>query len=384
MMAFQMRSVAIGWHVYAVTSSPLDLGLVGLSQFVPMLILSPFAGQLVDRVDRKKVLLWTLTIDAGLSLTLFWLANSPQLPVTLIYGCLMVAGAARPFAATAGQSLLPSLVPVVKFPKAVAWNATTWQIAGVLGPTVGGVLYASFGAPSVYLICAVLTVFALLFISRVTPGTQRYDRNPVSLNSYLSGIRFILEKRIILGAISLDLFAVLLGGAMALLPIYAKDILHAGPTGLGFLRAAPGIGAAITGLLLARFPVKKNTGSVMLVCVALFGVFTVAFGLSTHFILSTVCLFLMGAVDLVSVVIRSMMIQLMTPDEMRGRVSAVNHVFIGTSNELGEFESGVTAAWLGTVPAVVLGGLGTLVVVSLWTWRFPEFRRFDSIEATSA
>lgn len=380
MLAFQMRSLAIGWHIYATTQSPLDLGWVGLAQFLPMLVLSPFAGQIVDRVDRKRVLQWTLVIDGAISGVLFWLAYSHPGSVKGVYPCLILAGAIRPFAATSGQSLLPSIVSTEIFPRAVAWSATTWQIATVLGPVLGGVVYALMGPDWVYLTCALLTGGSGCLLTQVVNRPQHFEKGPVSLESYLTGLRFVMKNRIILGAISLDLFAVLLGGAVALLPIFAKDILNVGPAGLGLLRAAPGTGAVITGIILARYPIKHHTGTIMLACVGIFGIFTIGFGLSTHFYISLFCLFCLGAADLVSVIIRSVMVQMMTPDSMRGRVSAINFLFIGTSNELGEFESGITAAWWGTVPAVVIGGLGTLFVVFFWNRIFPEFRKCDRLE----
>lgn len=377
MLAFQMRSVAIGWYVYDTTQSALDLGLTGLAQFLPMLVLSPIAGQVADRLDRKQIVKWTLVADAAISAMLYSVTRSNHGSVRGVFLCLILAGAVRPFISSSGQALIPAIVPREGLPKAIAWNANTWHISMVVGPMIGGILYGWSNAAWVFLSSSVLTVTALLLLVRIHPKAQRREIGTMNFESYLSGIFFILKNRVILGAISLDLFAVLLGGAVALLPIIAKDILHVGPEGLGLLRAAPGLGAVITGVILARYPIRRHTGKTMLICVALFGLFTIGFGISTNFYASLLFLFLLGAADLVSVVIRAMMVQLMTPDEMRGRVSAVNFVFIGTSNELGEFESGLTASWWGATPAVIVGGVGTLAIVALWNKLFPELKSFD-------
>jgi hypothetical protein len=317
---------------------------------------------------------------ATLGAALLAVSRAGMSHVTPIYLVLVGVGVARAFLGPANQSILPTLVPTEHFGNAVAWGSSFWQVAMVLGPTLGGLLYAAFGgAAGVYALAAACSLGACGLVAAMRSRRAPAARSPVSLESLLAGVRYVRSNPIVFGAISLDLFAVLLGGATALLPVYARDILHLGPWALGVLRSAPAVGAAITALGLAIRPIEKGAGAKMFAGVAVFGAATIAFGLSRSFATSLLALALIGASDMVSVFVRSALVQLATPDAMRGRVSAVNMVFIGASNELGEFESGLTAQWLGTVPAVVVGGLGTLVVVAICAWRFPALRRVNRL-----
>jgi MFS family permease len=389
-VGMQMQSVAIGWQIYAITRRPLDLAWVGLAQFLPAAGLSLVTGHAADRFDRRRILLVCHAAMAMLSIALFTAARASSDHVAPIYAVLVGVGVARAFLGPANQSILPSLVKVAHFGNAVAWGASFWQTAMVLGPTLGGIAYAACGGPGpVYSIAAGCSIGAFTFVSsmsratgtRLATGTAR---SPTTADSVLAGVRYVWANEIVFGAISLDLFAVLLGGATALLPVYARDILHLGPWALGALRSAPAAGAAVTAVLLALFPVEHRAGVKMFAGVALFGVATIAFGLSRSFAASLIALAIAGAADMVSVFVRSALVQLATPDAMRGRVSAVNMVFIGASNELGEFESGVTAQWLGTVQSVVVGGVGTLVVVAIWAWRFARLRQVDRLNDVAA
>jgi MFS family permease len=379
-LGMQMQSVAIGWQIYAITGRPLDLAWVGLAQFLPAASLSLPAGHAADRFDRRKILLVCHALMASLSVALLVVAHTGTRNVGPVYAVLAVVGVARSFLGPANQSMLPSLVPVEHFGNAVAWSSSLWQSGTVIGPMLGGLVYGLAGAQTVYAAAAASSIAALSLVAGMQPPRPRGDGGGGSKrSSLLDGVRYVRENHIVLGAISLDLFAVLLGGATALLPVYARDILGLGPVALGVLRSAPGVGAAVTGVWLAAHPIDRGAGAKMLACVGLFGVATVVFGVSRSFTLSLVALVVAGAADMVSVVVRSAMVQLATPDAMRGRVSAVNMVFIGASNELGEFESGLTAQWLGAVPAVVLGGVGTLLVVAVWTALFPQLRRVDRV-----
>src|SRR6202522_1042289 len=398
-LALEMQSVAVGWQVYEITKSPLDLGYVGLAQFAPPFLLFLFAGHAVDRFDRRKLLMWCY---AGYGLcSAFLLAISWQAPRSAhsirpysIYVVLVLVGVVRSFSFPVSRAILPHLVPEEHFLNAVAWNSSTFQIATIAGPAVGGIAYAAFehyfkrGPEAVYAIAVAVSILsvALTLRIRLIPQSPEKElaasaarKEPMSLRTVLAGFHFIWVKRLILGSISLDMFAVLLGGAVALLPVYAREILHTGPWGLGLLRSAPGVGAALTAIVVAFRPLKGRVGPTMLWCVAGFGVCTIIFGVSRSLVLSLVALSLIGATDMVSIVIRGTLIQLGTPDEMRGRVNAVDMLFIGVSNELGQFESGLTAQWFGTVPAVVLGGIGTLIVIAIWAWRFPELRKADKL-----
>src|SRR5882762_3249232 len=383
--ALEMQSVAVGWQVYEITHRALDLGLVGLAQFLPGVVLFLVAGHAADRRDRRWLLLicyFGFILCSGLLLAI---TLRDMRSVHLIYGVLLLLGIVRCFNWPARRALLPQLVPVEYFSKAVAWNASTLQAAFILGPSVGGVLYAIFRGPSVvYGASLIASLIALAATLRIHSKSQARPAEEMSLITDLAGFRYVWREKVVLGSISLDMFAVLLGGAGALLPVYASDILNAGPWGLGLLRSAPGIGAAIMALFLAKRPIQRRAGAVMLWCVAGFGVFTILFGVSRSLVLSMVALLLVGATDMVSVIIRATLVQIATPDEMRGRVNAVDMLFIGASNELGEFESGLTAHWFGTVPAVVLGGVGTLAVIALWAWLFPELRNADQLHPASS
>jgi len=380
--SFQIAAVVIGWQVYALTGSAFDLGLVGLSQFLPMLLLTIPAGHVADRYDRRSVAgicQWLVAASAAaLAAAAFFGALTPG----LIFAAAAMIGACRTFENPAMAALLPALVGPALLPRALAFSASAMQTATILGPALGGLIYlagpdAAFGLVALYYASASLLVRSLR--PPATPG----HTGGRGLAEVLSGFAFIRAKPIVLGAISLDMVAVLLGGATALLPIYAHDILQTNSIGLGVLRAAPALGALLTSLVLARRPLKRAVGMKMLVAVAAFGCATIVFGLSHWLWLSLLALVAMGAADVVSVVIRSSLVQLETPDIMRGRVSAVNSMFIGTSNQLGEFESGMTAALFGTVPAAVLGGVGTLLVALVWSRLFPALRDVDTMPGSS-
>jgi hypothetical protein len=365
----------VGWQVYDITHRALDLGLVGLAQFLPGILLFLVSGHASDRFQRRHVLSACYAGFALCSGLLLILSARGPTAVHPIYLVLILLGVVRSFNGTASRSILPQLVPEEHFPNAVAWNATVFQAATILGPSLGGILYAAFHGPSaVYAMAMITGVGALVSMFRIKTRPQARRREPTTAKTVFAGLHFIWREKLILGAISLDLFAVLLGGAVALLPVYAREILHTGPWGLGLLRTAPGVGAALMAVALAHRPLRSRAGTALLWSVAGFGIFTITFGVSTSLVLSLVSLILLGAADMVSVIIRATLTQLRTPDEMRGRVTAVDMIFIGTSNEFGQFESGVTAQWFGTVPAVVLGGIGTLVVIGLWAWMFPELR----------
>ena len=378
-LALEMQSVAVGWQVYEITKRPLDLGLVGLAQFLPGFVLFLPSGHAADRFDRRKVLLWCyggFALCSALLLMVTFRAPS----VRLIYAVLVLLGAVRSLNWPASRALLPQLVPEEHFPNAVAWNASTFQAANIAGPAIGGVVYAFWRGPeAVYAIAILVSLVAMWLTFRITPRTAPRTREPISATTVLAGFRYIWRQKLILGSISLDMFAVLLGGAAALMPIYAREILRTGPWGLGLLRSAPGVGAALMAIVVAYRPIQRRAGLTMLWCVAGFGVFTILFGISRSLVVSLLAMVLVGATDMVSVIIRATLVQLATPDAMRGRVNAVDMLFIGVSNELGEFESGFTAQWFGTVPAVVLGGIGTLVVIGLWAWWFPELRNADQL-----
>jgi MFS family permease len=379
-VGIQMQSVAIAWQVYSITGRPMSLAWVGLAQFFPVASLSLLAGQAADRFRRRKILMLCQAAMAALSAALFVVARAGTTHVAPIYAVLVGIGVARAFLGPANQSILPSLVPVSDFGNAVAWGSSSWQVATVLGPTLGGILYATLGgAAGVYSVASCCGLGALALITAMSGRPAAASASARARSSIFDGVRYVRGNPIVLGAISLDLFAVLLGGATALLPVYARDILHLGPWALGALRSAPAAGAAVTAIVLALRPIEGRAGAKMFAGVAAFGAATIVFGLSRSFLVSLVALVVLGAADMVSVFVRSALVQLATPDPMRGRVSAVNMVFIGASNELGEFESGVTAAWLGTIPSVVVGGLGTLLVVAIWMLRFPQLRRIDRL-----
>jgi MFS family permease len=380
--AMEMQSVAVGWQVYEITRRPLDLGLVGLAQFLPGFLLFLLAGHTADRLPRNRIVAVCYCGFALCSLLLFTFTLHGVNSVRPIYIVVTCIGIVRAFNGPAGQSLMPQLVSAEDFPNAAAWSSSIFNTAIIVGPALGGVLYAwTGGAKHVYLIAAVSFLLAFVSALFIRTRTQQRPRAVASLRTVLAGFEFLWHNQIVLGAITLDLFAVLLGGAVALLPVYAREILSVGPWGLGVLRSAPGLGAVLMALLLAHRPLRRRAGAIMLWCVAAFGVATIVFGLSRSVPLSLFALLMVGSSDMVSVIVRSTLVQLNTPDEMRGRVSAVNMLFVGASNEFGQFESGITAQWLGTVPAVVWGGIGTLAVVGLWAWLFPQLRRVDSLAA---
>ncbi len=382
-IAFQIQGVAVGWQIYALTGSPFYLGLVGLAQFLPMFLLTLAVGHVADRYNRRMIVRLFQIVEglaaAALALGSFsgWQSKESILIVVFI------AGAARAFEAPTIQALVPGLVPAPLIPRAMAWFASAHQTATILGPALGGLLYTA-GPTAAYATASLLFLTASLLVALIRIERTAPNREPVSLRSLFAGIVFIRNQPVILGAISLDLFAVLLGGATALLPVYARDILAAGPVGLGLLRSAPAVGALTMSIFLARNMVEHRIGWVMSGAVVIFGVATIVFALSTSFVLSLGALAVLGAADVISVVIRSSLVQIKTPDEMRGRVSAVNSMFIGTSNQLGEFESGLTAALFGVVPAVLIGGVGTLIVVILWMRLFPQLVQIDSLKPDRA
>jgi MFS family permease len=381
----EMQSIAVGWQIYDITHRQLDLGLPGLAQFLPGVLLFLVSGQTADRFERRKVLFACYAGFATCSGLLLFNSLHGSRNVNAIYAIMLLLGIVRSFNGPATRAILPQFVPDEHLPNAVAWGSTTFQSATILGPSIGGLIYAASHGPSaVYAISMTFSATAMLSMLGVRPKSKQHPRHPITLQTVLVGIRYIWRKKIMLGLISLDLFAVLLGGCVWLLPAYARDILNTGPRGLGFLRCASGVGAAAMAILLAYRPLRRRTGVTMLLCVAGFGVFTILFGISRNFYFSLIALVLVGASDMVSVIIRGVLIQVVTPDEMRGRVNAVDMVFIGASNELGAFESGATAQWLGTVAAVVLGGVGTLLVTALWAWAFPEIRRTDRLPSSES
>jgi MFS family permease len=378
-LALPMVMVAVGWHVYDLTRDPLYLGYVGLCLFLPQILLTLPAGHVADIVDRRLILVISFSVLGLCAAFLCAFVLLGMSDVTPIFAVLLIYACANSFMRPAATSLVPLVVPKEHLPSAVAWNSSTWQMAGTVGPALGGVLYG-FGAQAVYGTSTVLMLIAVLFLTRLSRRPPPVLADSAMLERLLAGVKFVWHRPILLGAISLDLFAVLLGGATALLPVYARDILSVGPWGLGVLRSAPAVGAVSCGLLLAHYPLKRHAGRIMFLCVAGFGVGTIVFGLSRFLPLSLLALMSMGACDMISVYVRQNLVQLNTPDEMRGRVSAVTMIFIGASNELGEFESGVTASWFGARAAVVLGGIGTLAVVGVWSTLFRSLRQVDRLE----
>jgi MFS family permease len=372
-LASEMQAVAVSWQIFAITHRPLDLGLVGLAQFLPGVLLFPVTGQTADRFPRKRILQICYCGFALCSVLFAALTRAGTTTLAPIYGVLLLNGVVRAFNAPTSQAFLPLLLPQEHFPNAVAWGASLFQSATIAGPMVGGLIYGWTGHPlPVFLIAASSYLLALSTMSLVHPIQSQTPRRTVSATAIGDGLRYIWHNKLVLGAVSLDLFAVLFGGAVALLPLYAGDILKIGTRGLGLLRSAPGAGAVIMALVVAHWPLKKHSGPALLWAVVGFGLCTIVFGLSRNVALSVAALVLLGACDMISIIVRTTLIQLSTPDEMRGRVSAVNMLFIGASNEVGQFESGLTAQWFGTVPAVVLGGVATLLVVAIWS-RFGEF-----------
>ncbi len=378
-MAFQLQGVAVGWQMYALTHSALALGFVGLVQFLPMLCLNLVVGHVADRYDRRRIAAACQLVGGTATASLAIASLSGVITPQAIFAAVALIGTARAFETPSFQALLPGLVPTALFPRATAYSASALQSATIIGPAIGGLAYA-FGPEVPYACAALLSLSACLMTSLIRMQRKPPGREPVSLTSIFSGFAFIRAHPIVLGSISLDLFAVLLGGATALLPIYARDILQTGPWGLGLLRSAPAVGALVISLWLAHHPLGRRVGLTMFRAVIVFGLATIVFALSHWLWLSAVAMATLGASDVISIVVRSSFVQLSTPDQMRGRVSAVNSLFVGTSNQLGEFESGVTAALFGTVPAVVLGGIGTVGVALLWMYLFPALRKADTLE----
>jgi MFS family permease len=388
----EAQSVAVAWQVYSITHRALDLGYTGLALFLPGLFFLLPAGHVADRFDRRKVILLCYSVQVFCTATLLLLALSATRNVYLIYAVLFFMGMGRAFSAPASSALIPHLVPEKHFVNAVTWGSAVFQIANVAGPALGGVLFTLpltrllphsglEGAGIVYIFTLLTIVWFLLLILSLSVRPGRMEHRAASLKVVLAGFRYVWSYPLLLGSFSLDLFVVLLGGAAALMPIFANEILHTGPRGLGVLRAAPAIGALTMSLVMARFPISRGAGTRLFTCVAIFGAATVVFGMSRNLWLSLAALAVAGAADMISVIIRGSLLQLATPPEMRGRVSAVNSLFIGASNELGEFESGLTAHWWGAVRATVIGGLGALAVAGTWAALFPELRHANELSA---
>ncbi|KQQ45296.1 MFS transporter [Duganella sp. Leaf126] len=375
-LAVQMQNVAIGWQVYSMTGNLFDLGLIGLAQFAPFLLLILIAGHAADRYNRRNLIAVALAAQllCGLSLLAFTYAGLTQ--VWPVFAVLVLFGSARAFMGPATQAILVNLVPPDSFARAVALSSSSMHVAVILGPTLGGLFYLA-GPKAVYLVSSTMLALSVILMCLVKSVKQPSNRAPATWHTVLEGLRFVRSRPVVLGAISLDLFAVLFGGATALLPALAHDVLHVGPQGLGMLRTAPGIGAALCSIALAFFPITRRVGAWMFGGVAVFGLGTLVLGATSTFAVALVALFLMGMGDMVSVYVRHLLVQYETPDEIRGRVSAVNSVFIGASNELGEFESGVTAGWMGLTRAVLFGGAATLAVTGLWAYLFPVLSRMD-------
>lgn len=392
----EAQAVGVAWQVYQITHSPLKLGLTGLALFLPGIFCMLAAGHVADRYDRRNIILLCYTLQAVCTAAILWLSLSPWVLANgrtwPIYAVLTGIGIGRAFSGPASSALLPSLVPKDHFVNAVTWGATVYQIANMSGPAIGGLLFTLpfagslawlRGAPVVYIFTLAMLVGFLVLVGMIRAEPVERKPSVFNLRTMLAGLEYVWTNKLLLGSISLDLFAVMLGGAVALLPIFANDVLHAGPRGLGLLRAMPSVGALLVSLLLVVKPIKRRAGRTMLLCVALYGVATVIFGLSRNITLSLLALFTLGAADMFSVVVRSSMLQLATPPEMRGRVSAVNWLFVGASNEFGEFESGLTASWWGAVPAVVIGGIASLAVTATASIVFPRLRRADALTPES-
>ncbi|MDQ7092876.1 MFS transporter [Desulfosporosinus sp. PR] len=377
-IAFQMLTVAVGWQMYSLTHTPFYLGLVGLVQFLPMFLLTLVAGYVADRYDRKLIIcLSQIAESIGIFLLAFGSHNG-WLTKETILGIVFFIGIANAFQGPPMQALLPNVVSKELFPRVAALATSISQLAIILGPAIGGALYVL--SPTVmYSIVGLLSLATSVIIFFISIRKEPSKPEPVTIRSIFGGISFIKSKPAILGAISLDLFAVLFGGATALLPVYASNILKIGPLGLGLLRSAPAAGALIMSVILAQKPLKRNEGYIMFMAVIIFGISTTIFAISSSFVLSLSALLILGASDVVSGVVRFTLIPLQTPDHMRGRVSAINMLFIGTSNQLGEFESGLTAAWFGVVPAVLIGGIGTVIVAILWMKLFPDLLHVNNL-----
>jgi len=377
-LGVQVQAIGVGWLIYALTRSVLNLGLVGLAQFLPTIGLALFTGHAADRWDRRRILVVCYVAESLCACALLALAAAGAAAPAML-AVLVAFGAARAFENPATNALLPRLVPRAIYANALALNTSALQTATIVGPTLGGLLFVA-GPRAVFGVGAAAFVAAAALVLAIPAGARDGGRATMSWESLLAGLTFIRRRPEVLGALSLDLFAVVLGGSTALLPAYARDVLGVGPAGLGFLRSAPSIGALVTGVVLAYRPLRRGVGRAMFIAVAAFGGATVVFGLSRNFALSLAALAVAGAADTVSVVVRLMLVQLSTPDAMRGRVSGITSIFALSSNQIGEFESGVTAAWLGAIPSVVLGGVGTVLIAALWAWWFPALRRVDRLE----
>lgn len=378
-IAHQMLTLAVGWEIYARTQSKLNLGYIGLAQYLPILLFTLPAGQIADRFNRKTILFITLSMTAMAALILFWVSITNG-SITIIYAALFLNGLARAFQAPARAAFVTQIVPREIFPNAVAWGSNSFEIATITGPAIGGAMIAFSGTPTwVYLVTATCSITYLILLAGIKVGTPQDHREPIRLEGLIAGLKFVWQTKIMVASITLDLFAVLLGGAVTLLPVYAKDILQVGPTGLGWLRAAPSIGAVVMAVYIAHRPPMQKAGWTLLLSVIGFGIATIIFGLSKSFWLSMLMLMLVGAFDSVSVIIRHTLVQMLTPDEMRGRVSAINSLFIGTSNELGGYESGLVAEYFGTVASVVSGGIGTLIVVLIVSIVWPQLRKYGAL-----
>lgn len=387
-IGWQMQSVAVSWQIYAMTHKPIHLGYIGLVQFLPNAAFALLTGHVADRFDRRQIVRVCQGLIVLCSLTLALLTLGGVNQIGWFFLVMFLIGTAFAFQSPASQALVPLIVGPEHLSNAVTWNNSIWHLATIVGPGLGGLFYwlgdhyrAALGGPAiVYITGATLILGALVATTLMRVRTGGLEKSSVSWETVMAGVHYVFQNKVILGCISLDLFAVLLGGAVALLPVYAHDILKVESWGLGLMRGAPAIGAMLTALLVTHLPPMRRAGATMLWCVAGFGLATVIFGLSRSFPLSLACLLLMGCFDMVSVIVRHTLVQTLTPKEMLGRVSAVNMVFIGASNELGEFESGVTAKWWGAVPAVIFGGIGTIAVVALWAWMFPAMRRIGRLD----
>ncbi|MGO6788026.1 MFS transporter [Rhizobium ruizarguesonis] len=376
----QIVSVAVGWQMYDQTGSAIYLGLIGLVQFLPSLLLILVTGSVADRYNRRAIAALCSLVSALCTLALLVMTLMGSFTPLPVFAVLLIFGIERAFMSPAVQSLAPNLVPEQALSNAIAWNSSSWQLAAITGPVLGGLLYG-VSAPTAYTVAVIFSVLGAALLYMIPKPVQKTTGETKSWAMILGGFSFIRAEKVVLGAISLDLFAVLLGGATALMPIFARDILTLGPWGLGLLRAAPGLGAIVMAIFLAAYPLKHRAGIYMFIGVALFGVGTIIFGISTNTEVSIAALALMGAADMVSVYVRESLIALWTPDQLRGRVNAINMVFVGASNELGEFRAGTMAALFGAVPAVVIGGIGTLVVAAIWASSFPKLRGIDTLDA---
>jgi MFS family permease len=377
--AFQMQGVAVGWQLYEMTGNPIDLGIVGLIQFLPLVVLNLVVGQVTDRYDRRVIMRNCQIVKVAavgllaLGTAMGWLTRE------WMFALLFGASTARAFDMPCMQALIPSIVPVAILPRAIAAAATAQQTAIISGPAIGGVLYVVGGPVTVYVTCAVICAVAAVLVSSIHLINDKQDKRPITLESVFAGFSFIWNRKVLLGVMSLDLFVVLVGGITALLPIFAKDILETGPWGLGLLRSAPAVGALTASLVLARWSIEARAGTILFASVAAFGISTAVFSLSTSLILSMIALVGYGAADAISVVIRHSMVQTRTPTDMLGRVITVNSMFTGSSGSLGEFRAGLMAAWLGAVPAVLVGGIGAIAVTFIWMRLFPEIARIDKL-----